>query len=367
MAGLITGVFEPGRQTGGHLRSMDANYRVRRDDVIVPDNVCRSFGLRGGETVSGSLSKTGNTNKMKPPTLADIERINDTVADEYIDVKPFDGLLPIDPRQALRFETDGGPLAMRVVDLMTPIGLGQRGLVVAAPRTGKTVLLQQMAAGVAANSPDAYMMVLLIDERPEEVTDMRRTVHGEVVASSNDEDPSNHTRIAKLMIEKAKRLVECGRDVLILLDSLTRLGRAFNVGIRGRGRTMSGGLDARALIEPKAIFGAARNIEGGGSLTIIATALVDTGSRMDGTGNMEIELSRELANRRVWPAIDLNTSGTRKEELLLSEAALAVSYKIRRTLAGKGPERSMQLLLEHMGRFPNNHEFVTQFSDRFGR
>ena len=375
MSGMVTGVFEPGRQTGGHLRSMDANYRVRRDDVIVPDNICRSFGLRGGETVLGSLSKTGNTNKTKQPTLADVERINDTVANEYIEVKAFDGLLPIDPRQALRFETEGGPLAMRVVDLMTPIGLGQRGLIVAAPRTGKTVLLQQMAEGVAKNFPDIYMMVLLIDERPEEVTDMRRTVHGEVVASSNDEDPSSHTRIAKLMIEKAKRLVECRQDVVILLDSLTRLGRAFNVGIRGRGRTMSGGLDARALVEPKAIFGAARNIEGGGSLTIMATALIDTGSRMDevifnefkGTGNMEIELSRELANRRVWPAIDLNTSGTRKEELLLSEAALAVSHRIRRTLSGKGPERSMELLLEHMERYSNNHEFVSQFSDRFGR
>ncbi|MCH9034314.1 MAG: transcription termination factor Rho [Planctomycetes bacterium] len=375
MSGTVTGVFEPGRQTGGHLRSMDLNYRVRRDDVVVPDKVCRSFGLRGGETVVGSVRTSGTADRSTSPTLAEIERINDNEANEYLDVKPFDGLLPIDPLQALRFETDGGPLSMRVVDLMTPIGLGQRGLIVAAPRTGKTILLQQMAAGVAANFPDIYVMVLLIDERPEEVTDMRRTVRGEVVASSNDEDATNHTRIAKLMIEKAKRLVECGRDVVILLDSLTRLGRAFNVSIRGRGRTMSGGLDARALAEPKAIFGAARNIEGGGSLTILATALIDTGSRMDeviynefkGTGNMEIELSRELANRRVWPAIDLNISGTRKEELLLTEAALAVSHRIRRSLAGKGPERSMELLLEHMGRFPNNEEFISQFSDRFGR
>ena len=354
---------------------MDLNYRVRRDDVVVPDKVCRSFGLRGGETVVGSVRTSGTANRSNSPTLAEIERINDNEANEYLDVKPFDGLLPIDPLQALRFETDGGPLSMRVVDLMTPIGLGQRGLIVAAPRTGKTILMQQMAAGIAANYPDIYVMVLLIDERPEEVTDMRRTVRGEVVASSNDEDATNHTRIAKLMIEKAKRLVECGRDVVILLDSLTRLGRAFNVSIRGRGRTMSGGLDARALAEPKAVFGAARNIEGGGSLTILATALIDTGSRMDeviynefkGTGNMEIELSRELANRRVWPAIDLNISGTRKEELLLTEAALAVSHRIRRSLAGKGQERSMELLLEHMGRFPNNEEFISQFSDRFGR
>jgi transcription termination factor Rho len=253
-----------------------------------------------------------------------------------------------------------------VVDLLTPIGLGQRGLLVAPPRTGKTVLLQQMAAGVAANFPDTYMMVLLIDERPEEVTEMRRTVHGEVVASSNDQNIASHVRIARLMIEKAKRMVEVGHDVVILLDSLTRLGRAFNAATRGGGRIMSGGLDVRALSEPKSIFGAARNCEEGGSLTIIASCLVDTGSRMDevifnefkGTGNMEIMLSREMANRRLWPAIDLNSSGTRKEELLLSPAWLNASHRIRRSLLDQEPVRAMEMLLDQLGRYPTNEAFV---------
>ena len=277
-------------------------------------------------------------------------------------------LTAIDPKQAVRFETHGGPMSMRIVDLLTPIGLGQRGLIVAAPRTGKTVLLQQMAAGIAANHPDVYMMVLLIDERPEEVTDMRRTVHGEVVASSADSDIASHVRIARLMVEKAKRMVECGRDVLILLDSLTRLGRAFNAGIRHSGRIMSGGLDANALQEPKSIFGTARNVEEGGSITIVATALIETGSRMDdvifnefqGTGNMEIVLCRELANKRIWPAINLERSGTRKEELLLDEATLETSFAIRRSFSGKSPEREMEMLLAKLGKTPNNHVFVKQ-------
>ena len=264
---------------------------------------------------------------------------------------------------------------MRIIDLMTPIGLGQRGLIVAPPRTGKTILLQQMAHGVATNHPNVYMMVLLIDERPEEVTEMRRTVHGEVIASSNDQDVASHVRIARLMIAKAKRHVEAGEDVVVLLDSLTRLGRAFNVAERGNGRTMSGGITAGALNEPKAIFGAARNVEGGGSLTIIASALIDTGSRMDevifnefkGTGNMEIMLSRWLANKRIWPAIDLNESGTRKEELLLDPESLAVSQNIRRTLLNRGPERAMESLLEAMGKTKTNAEFVQQLATQVRR
>lgn len=264
---------------------------------------------------------------------------------------------------------------MRIIDLLTPIGLGQRGLIVAPPRTGKTVLLQQMAAGVAANYPDVYMMVLLIDERPEEVTDMRRTVHGEVVASSNDEDVASHVRIARLMHDKARRMVEHGQDVVILLDSLTRLGRAFNNALAGSRRIMSGGLDSRALIEPKAIFGAARNVEDGGSLTIIASCLIETGSRMDdvifnefkGTGNMEIMLSREMANRRLWPAIDLNASGTRKEELLLTPEALEVSYQLRRKLIDMGPVRAMELLLDLMAKHENNDLFVRAMQDNYGR
>jgi transcription termination factor Rho len=264
---------------------------------------------------------------------------------------------------------------MRIVDLLTPIGLGQRGLIVAPPRSGKTVLLQQMAAGIAANHPDVYMLLLLIDERPEEVTEFRRTVHGEVVASSNDQDVANHLRTARLMIEKAKRIVERGGHALILLDSLTRLGRAFNRSIEGGGRTMSGGLDFRALTEPKAMFGAARNVENGGSLTILATCLIETGSRMDevifnefkGTGNMEIVLSRELANRRIWPAIDLQASGTRKEELLLSPAALELSRRVRRQLADLCTERAMTVLLDEMQKSASGDEFVARQLERLGR
>lgn len=309
------------------------------------------------------------------PVVTEIISVNDLPVQEHTEFKPFEELTAVDPLTAVRFEIPGGSVSMRVVDLMTPIGLGQRGLIVAPPRTGKTILLQQMAAGVAANHPDVYMMVLLIDERPEEVTEMRRTVHGEVVHSSNDQDIASHVRIARLMIEKAKRMVEHGRDVFILLDSLTRLGRAFNAAIRGAGRIMSGGLDIRALTEPKAIFGAARKVEGGGSLTIIASALIDTGSRMDevifnefkGTGNMEIVLSRDLANRRVWPAIDLHQSGTRKEEKLLSPAALAVSHKIRRTLLERDPVRGMESLSAILTKTADNAAFVAGFDERMWR
>jgi len=369
------GVFEPNGRHGGFLRSAESNYRLSASDPVVPAGLCREFRLRGGEAVVGTLRRVTDSRRASTSELQNVESINGRSLEDHLEAKPFEELVAIDPGQAVRLETPGGPLTMRVIDLMTPIGLGQRGLIVAPPRTGKTILLQQMSAGVAANHPDVYMMVLLIDERPEEVTDMRRTVHGEVVSSSNDHDIASHVRIARLMIEKAKRMVEAGRDVLILLDSLTRLGRAFNAAIRGSGRIMSGGLDIRALTEPKGIFGAARNVEHGGSLTIIASALIETGSRMDevifnefkGTGNMEIMLSRELANKRLWPAIDLNLSGTRKEERLLTAEALAVSHKIRRSLSDKGPERSMQLLLEALQRYPSNAEFIKNFNERMWR
>lgn len=364
------GTFEPAPKGGGFLRDQKSNYRIRPTDPFIPEKLARSLNLRGGESILVE----------KPParpggaTLEgrNILSINDASVQNYLNVKPFEDLTAIDPQKRVQFEVNGGSISMRVVDLMTPIGLGQRGLIVAPPRTGKTVLLQQMAAGVATNHPDVYMMVLLIDERPEEVTEMSRAVRGEVVHSSNDQDIASHVRIARLMIEKAKRMVECGRDVFILLDSLTRLGRAFNAAIRGGGRIMSGGLDIRALTEPKAIFGAARKVEGGGSLTIIASALIETGSRMDevifnefkGTGNMEIVLSRELANRRIWPAIDLQQSGTRKEERLLSPEALAVSYKIRRTLLDKDPIRGMEGLTAALAKFPTNAEFIASFDER---
>jgi transcription termination factor Rho len=331
--------------------------------------------LKGGEIISGTAPKSSASDRRGALELDSIATINGLSVDDSLSLKSFEDLTAIDPRQAVRFETPGGPLTMRVVDLMTPIGLGQRGLIVAPPRTGKTILLQQMAAGVAANHPDVYMMVLLIDERPEEVTEMRRSVHGEVVSSSNDHDIASHVRIARLMIAKAKRMVESGQNVFILLDSLTRLGRAFNAAIRGGGRIMSGGLDIRALTEPKSVFGAARNIEGGGSLTIIASALIETGSRMDevifnefkGTGNMEIVLSRDLANKRIWPAIDLNESGTRKEELLLPPATLEVAHRIRRSLSSKPADRAMQTLLEALAAHPHNAAFVSQFRESVWR
>jgi transcription termination factor Rho len=289
----------------------------------------------------------------------------------------FEQLIPIDPQNRIQFETAGGPPAMRIIDLLTPIGLGQRGLIAAPPRTGKTILLQQMAEGISANHPGVHLMVLLIDERPEEVTHFRRSVRGEVPASCNDQDIPSHIRLARLVIERAKRLVEGGRDVVILLDSLTRLGRAFNASLPGGGRIMSGGLDTRALAEPKAFFGAARKVENGGSLTIMATALIETGSRMDevifnefkGTGNMEIMLCRSLANRRNWPAIDLAASGTRKEERLLTPHELKVAHEIRRKIHDEEPERSMTWLLEQMSKHPNNAALIDrwgpQIVDRF--
>ncbi|UCG15292.1 MAG: transcription termination factor Rho [Phycisphaerales bacterium] len=359
----ILGTFEANGKGGGFLRSAQRNYAIHPADPRVGPDVVKRYGLCGGETVVGA-GRQGT--KRRAPELAEIESINGKPADEYLERIPFADLTAVDPSSPVRFEIEGGSPSMRVVDLMTPIGFGQRGLIVAAPRTGKTVLLQQMAAGVAANHPGVYMMVLLIDERPEEVTEMRRSVHGEVVASCNDHDVASHVRIARLMIEKAKRHVECGEDVFVLLDSLTRLGRAFNAAVRNSGRIMSGGLDIRALQEPKAIFGAARKIENGGSLTIIASALIETGSRMDevifnefkGTGNMEIMLSRDLANLRIWPAIDLNQSGTRKEELLLSPEALEQSYRIRRTLSSRPPAQAMEQLLDALGKHPNNRAFI---------
>jgi transcription termination factor Rho len=370
MAEQAIGTYEPMGKSGGFLRSPEANYQVRREDIAVTPQVCLALGLRGGESIKVECDETVG---KRPPRISradSVLSINDNTVGDYLEIKPFDELTAIDPQQRIRFETVGGPFSMRIVDLMTPIGFGQRGLIVAPPRTGKTILLQQMAAGIAANHPDVYMMVLLIDERPEEVTEMRRTVHGEVVASCNDHDIASHVRLATLMIKKAKRMVECGEDVIILLDSLTRVGRAFNAKMRGGGRVMSGGLDISALVEPKAIFGAARNVEHGGSLTIIASCLIETGSRMDdvifnefkGTGNMEMVLSREMANRRLWPAIDLNSSGTRKEELLLSPDELKVSHHIRRSLHDHGPTRSMEVLLDGIEKHPTNSAFIAHLS-----
>ncbi len=364
----VSGTLEIVNGRIGYLRSPDRGYAVRPADPIVRSAMIKRFGLQGGETISGLAS---SAKRGRGPELTEITTINDRSPDDYAERTPFSELTVIDPRERICFETPGGPLPMRVLDLMTPIGKGQRGLIVAPPRTGKTVLLQQMAAAIATNHPEIHMIVLLIDERPEEVTEMRRAVRGEVAASSKDQDVPSHVRTARLMIEKVKRHVECGREVLILLDSLTRLGRAFNAFVGTSGRTMSGGLDIRAMQEPKTIFGAARNIEHGGSLTIVASALIETGSRMDelifnefkGTGNMEILLSRELANKRIWPAVDLRQSGTRKEELLLAPDLLKKSHRLRRMLGALPPDKQMQTLIDRLERHTSNEAFLADLAD----
>lgn len=365
-ADTVSGIYEAGEAGNGFLRNLNNDIAVKQDDVLVPKGLSRQLSLRGGEFVTGTFRSAGKNRRNPRRELQDAQEIDGLSVDDHADKTPFEKLTPIDPDQQVHFEMKDGSPSMRVVDLLTPIGFGQRGLIVAPPRTGKTMLLQQMAKAVAANHPNAHLMVLLIDERPEEATDMRRNTSGEVFASTTDKDLQTHIRLSRLVTERAKRLVEQGRDVFMILDSLTRVGRAFNAGIRGSGRIMSGGLDTRALIEPKSIFGAARNVENGGSLTIVASALIETGSRMDevifnefkGTGNMEIVLSREMANRRIWPAIDLNLSGTRKEELLLSEPALNLSYSIRRTMADAGPIRSMEQVLAFLLKHPTNEALL---------
>jgi transcription termination factor Rho len=361
--GEVIGTCEVRERGLAFLRDPKFNYQARPSDPAIPAEIVRRMGLRGGETLTAVIQPGA---KGRAATVVDVRAINGVAPDVYAECQPFPDLTAIDPKRRVQFETPGGPISMRIIDLLTPIGFGQRGLIVAPPRTGKTILLQQMAHGVATNHPDEYMMVLLIDERPEEVTEMRRTVRGEVVHSSNDRDIASHVRIARLMIEKAKRKVECGEHVFILLDSLTRLGRAFNANVGTSGRIMSGGLDIRALLEPKAIFGAARNVEHGGSLTIIASALIETGSRMDevifnefkGTGNMEIVLSRDLANKRIWPAIDVQQSGTRKEELLLDAMTLKKAHGIRRALIGRPPDQAMEDLVARLSKYPTNRAFL---------
>ena len=348
------GVLELVNDRTSFLRDPRRHLVPRPDDPVVPAADVRKYGLRGGELLSGPVAsdKGGRSNRR----LSAIETIEGVPVQDWLPPPPLHETTAIDPHEPLRFDTPGGPLSMRVVDLFTPIGRGQRGLIVAPPRTGKTVLLQQMAHGVATNYPEVYMIVLLIDERPEEVTEMRRNVRGEVIASSNDLDVESHVRVARLVIERARRMVEAGHHVLVLLDSITRLARAFNNFVRSSGRTMTGGLDIRALQEPKKIFGSARNVEAGGSLTIIATALIDTGSRADdfifqefkGTGNMELMLDRDMANMRIWPAINLRLSGTRKEEKLLTPDTLAKVNMMRRQLYDLPPAKAMTTLLERM-------------------
>jgi transcription termination factor Rho len=351
----------------GFLRSPDYNYLPCPDDIYISPSQIRRFGLRTGAVVAGQTRPPKENERYF--ALLRVEAINYQEPDLLTQKAVFDDLTPLHPERRLKLETTPDELNTRVIDLITPIGKGQRGLIVAPPRTGKTVLLQKMANSIIANHPECYVIVLLIDERPEEVTDMSRTVKGprvEVVSSTFDEPPERHVQVSEMVIEKAKRLVEYGTDVVILLDSITRLARAYNTVSPGSGKLLSGGLDATALYKPKRFFGAARNIEEGGSLTILATALIDTGSKMDevifeefkGTGNMELHLERRMVDRRVYPAIDVNKSGTRKEELLRGEDELRLVHIMHRILADMNPVEAMELLLKQLGKHKTNADFL---------
>jgi transcription termination factor Rho len=352
----------------GFLRSPDYNYLPCPDDIYISPSQIRRFGLRTGAVVAGQIRPPKENERYF--ALLRVEAINYHDPDMLTQKVVFDDLTPLHPEKRLILETsDPTEVNMRVVDIITPIGKGQRGLIVAPPRTGKTVLLQKIANSVLVNHPECYVMVLLIDERPEEVTEMERTVKGprsEVVSSTFDEPASRHIQVCEMVIEKAKRMVEYGTDVVILLDSITRLARAYNTEVPHSGKILSGGVDANALHKPKRFFGAARNIEEGGSLTILATALIDTGSRMDevifeefkGTGNMELHLDRRLVDKRVWPAIDVNRSGTRKEELLLDPEELRRVYLLHKVLSDMNPVDAMEMLTSRMGRTKSNVEFL---------
>ncbi len=359
------GVLEVLPEGFGFLRFPDYSYLPGPDDIYVSPSQIRRFNLRTGDTVSGLIRPPKEGERYF--ALLKVEKINFEDPEKARDKVLFDNLTPIYPNQWLRLETDPDNFSTRVIDLFTPIGKGQRGLIVAPPRTGKTMLLQNIANGIARNHPNVYLIILLIDERPEEVTDMERNVPAaEVISSTFDEPPQRHTQVAEMVIERAKRLVEHKNDVVILLDSLTRLSRAYNTVVPSSGKLLSGGIDANALHKPKRFFGAARNIEEGGSLTIIATCLVDTGSRMDevifeefkGTGNLEIHLDRKLADRRIWPAIDINRSGTRKEELLLPREVLNRVWILRKLLSPLNPVDCMEFLLEKMKETKSNAEFL---------
>ena len=363
------GVLEVLPEGYGFLRSQDWNYLYSPDDIYVSPSQIKRFDLRTGDTVAGQVRPPKEWERYL--ALLKVERVNDGEPDAAKARVGFDNLQPRYPDGRLRLESSDGDLSMRVMDLIAPIGKGQRGLIVAPPRAGKTILLQKIANAIAENHPEVTLIVLLIDERPEEVTDMQREVRGEVISSTFDEDATRHVQVADMVIEKAKRLVESGRDVVILLDSITRLARAHNTVIPSGGKIMSGGLDAKAMEKPKKFFGAARNVKDGGSLTIIATALIETGSRADemifeefkGTGNMELVLAREIAEKRIYPAIDINRSGTRKEELLFSPEELNRVTLLRTFLADMPEAEAIEFLLKQMSRSKNNREFFVQMRE----
>ncbi len=353
-----------------------SGYLPGPDDVYVPLGMVRRYGLRKGDAVTGAvkalregeqpMAPSGNRAKFNP--LVRLDTVNGQHPDQARNRVEFTKLTPLYPQERMRLETLPNALTTRIIDLVSPIGKGQRGLIVSPPKAGKTLILQAIANAITANNPEVHLMVVLVDERPEEVTDMQRTVRGEVIASTFDRPADDHTTIAELAIERAKRLVEMGHDVVVLLDSITRLGRAYNLAAPASGRILSGGVDSAALYPPKRFFGAARNIENGGSLTILATALVETGSKMDevifeefkGTGNMELKLSRELANRRIFPAVDINASGTRREEILMGSEELKIMWKLRRVLSALDPQQGIELLLDRLKKTKGNVEFLVQ-------
>lgn len=371
--GLISnsGVLEIMPDGYGFLRSADYNYLNSPDDIYVSQSQIKLFGLKTGDTVKGTIRPPKEGEKYFP--LIKVEEINGRSPDFIRDRIPFDFLTPLFPEEKFKLVGNGhNNLSVRVVDMFSPIGKGQRGLIVAQPKTGKTILLQNIANAIAANNPEVYMIILLIDERPEEVTDMARNVNAEVISSTFDEPAERHVRVANIVLEKAKRLVECGHDVVILLDSITRLARAFNTIAPASGKVLSGGVDANALHKPKRFFGAARNIENGGSLTIISTALTETGSKMDdvifeefkGTGNMELQLDRKLANKRVWPAVDINASSTRREDLLLNKGMLNKLWILRNYLSDMNPVEAMEFLADRMSKTESNEEFLVSMNSQ---
>ena len=358
------GVLDIMQDGYGFLRSSDYNYLSSPDDIYVSQSQIRLFGLKTGDTVLGNVRPPKEGEKYFP--LIKVIKINGLDPQIVRDRVSFEHLTPLFPQEKFRLAERQSTISTRIIDLFSPIGKGQRGMIVAQPKTGKTMLLKDIANGIAANHPEVYQIILLIDERPEEVTDMQRNVRGEVVASTFDKEASEHVRIANIVLEKAKRLVECGHDVVILLDSITRLARAYNTVQPASGKVLSGGVDANALHKPKRFFGAARNIENGGSLSIIATALTETGSKMDevifeefkGTGNMELQLDRKISNRRIFPAIDLTSSSTRRDDLLLDESTLQRMWILRKYLADMNPVEAMEFIEQRIKQTKNNEEFL---------
>jgi transcription termination factor Rho len=359
-----SGVLEMHPNGYGFLRNPGTNFTRERTDPFVPGTMIEKFGLREGILITGMVQRH---RRGQGPRLKEILDVDGIAPEDYTKVKSFDELTPINPEEWFRLETGQTPITTRVMDLLTPLGKGQRALIVAPPRTGKTIMIQQISNAITTNYPDVAMVVLLVDERPEEVTDMQRIIKGEVFASSLDRDVESHVRLSQLTVERCKRLAEMGKDVFMLLDSITRLARAFNKWVGNTGRTMSGGVDIKAMDIPKKLFATARAFEEGGSLTVVGTALIDTGSRMDdlifqefkGTGNMELVLDRKLADRRVWPAIDIEQSGTRREEKLLPADALNAVTMLRRTLSSIHHVDAMEQLTTKLNKFKSNNEFIS--------